>query len=135
MLDELKQSWRHLKSGKPGKRFERQYEKRKKSGSSKISRILFVITGVVILAGGIFFLPAPGPGTLIVALGAALIARESLFVARILDWIEVRIRRAVAWGLKTWKGLSLPVKILISALALALLGAFAFAAYRIIFSG
>jgi uncharacterized protein (TIGR02611 family) len=131
MLDKLKQSWRHLKEGKPGKRFRQQYERRKRSGRSNLSKILFIILGLLIMVVGLIFLPAPGPGTLILLPGAALIARESLFAARLLDWLEVRIRRVIARGLKFWENASLLVKALVVVLALAIVTALAFAAYRL----
>ena len=41
-------------------------------------------------------LVAPGPGILVLVLGAAMVAQESLPVARFLDAAEVRIRRAIS---------------------------------------
>jgi len=41
-------------------------------------------------------LVAPGPGILVLIAGGALVAEESLPVARFLDWAEVGIRRAIS---------------------------------------
>jgi hypothetical protein len=45
------------------------------------------------MLSGFILLFVPGPGLLLIAVGAALLARESLAVARALDWLEVRGRR------------------------------------------
>jgi hypothetical protein len=42
---------------------------------------------------GVVFLPLPGPGLLIIAAGALLVAEESLSAARALDWLERKARR------------------------------------------
>ncbi len=55
------------------------------------------------MAAGLFFLPAPGPGFLILFAGAALLAEESLTAARALDWTEVRLRRLAKWGRRAWR--------------------------------
>ncbi|HXG91375.1 MAG TPA: PGPGW domain-containing protein [Blastocatellia bacterium] len=133
MLNKLKQSWRHLKEGKPGQRFESEYRRRKQSRQSPFSRIIFVVIGLLLIAAGIFFLPAPGPGTLILALGGGLIARESLIAARVLDWLEIKIRRVLASALKLWAKSPLRIKVLIVVLALIVLAALAFVAYKIAF--
>ena len=54
-------------------------------------------------AAGLFFLPAPGPGIIIVAIGAGLIAQASLLGARALDWCELRIRALIAWARGVWE--------------------------------
>jgi uncharacterized protein (TIGR02611 family) len=56
-------------------------------------RPLMILLGLVIIAGGVVLLPAPGPGWLVIGAGAALLAREFLFLARFLDRLEVRLRR------------------------------------------
>ena len=43
--------------------------------------------------------PPPAPGSIIVALGAGLIAQDSLADrASALDWLELRIRALIAWA-------------------------------------
>jgi uncharacterized protein (TIGR02611 family) len=134
MLDGLKKSWRQLKKGKPGERFRRQYYRRKQSSSSTLGKVLFIIIGLALVAAGLFFLPAPGPGTLILLPGAGLLARESLAAARALDWLELRVRRILAIGLRLWESFSPLIKVSVIALALAVLGALAFVAYKFFFA-
>ena len=46
------------------------------------------------MLAGVAFLPLPGPGLLIIAVGALLMAEVSLSAARALDWLELKARRA-----------------------------------------
>jgi hypothetical protein len=92
MFQSLKKSWRELAEGKPGKRFQSRYEKKKDSGRNG-GRTLKLVAAVLLIIVGVVLLVIPGPGTVFIALGAALLAEESATVARGLDWTEVRIRR------------------------------------------
>jgi hypothetical protein len=48
------------------------------------------------LAAGAVMLVAPGPGILVFALGATLVAEESLWTAKLLDRAELRIRSLIS---------------------------------------
>ncbi len=63
---------------------------------------LFIILGIAIVAAGLVALPAPGPGTVVLAIGAGLLARESKLIARGMDWLEVRLRRLFQWSKRRW---------------------------------
>lgn len=110
MFDKLKRSWRQLKAGKPGHRFQSQYEAQQKRRRPAWVRPVWMAAGTAVMAVGVVALPAPGPGFLIIGLGAALVARESLIAARILDWIELRLRDAWAWLKDAWATAPWPVK-------------------------
>jgi hypothetical protein len=86
-------AWHRFKSRPPGKRFHDMYEEHQKASKGTWKRIAYVAGGVIVLIVGIIALPAPGPGTLIVALGAGLIARESERLANALDRFELFLRR------------------------------------------
>ena len=133
MLQKLKESWRELKEAEPGERFTQHYERRQRSGRSGARKPLFIGGGVLVMAAGIFFLPAPGPGFLILFLGAGMIAQESRPAARSLDRVELLVRRVAAWGLRVWKRSPLPVKALIVLVALALAAGAAYLAYTLLF--
>ena len=113
MLEGIKRSWRQLKAGEPGHRFQSQYEAQKKSRRPGWVRPVWLAAGTVIMAVGVVALPAPGPGFLVIGMGAALVARESRTAARILDWIELRLRAGWNWVKDAWAGASWPVKVLI----------------------
>jgi uncharacterized protein (TIGR02611 family) len=91
----LRESWRRLKTSEPGSRFQSQYRLHQRSHRSRWSKPLSYPVGVIILGIGLVALPAPGPGTLMLALGAAIIARESAWTARSLDWLELKARALV----------------------------------------
>ena len=92
-MGSLRAAWGRFRDAGPGTRFQQQYKDNQHSRKSRWTRPAWILLGVVVVLTGILALPAPGPGTLVIAGGAALLARESLLVARVLDGFEVRIRR------------------------------------------
>ena len=96
--------------------------------------MLSVGLGLLIVAIGIVGLPAPGPGFLIIALGGALLARESRAVARAMDWLEVRLRRVFHWARSTWKHAAPLAKALLVVVGLGLAGMAGYLAYLQFFS-
>ena len=93
MIQRLKAGWRELRHGKPGRRFRDRYERRRNErrhpGEHKWS---VIVVGALVILAGIVLLPLPGPGMLVVAAGALLMAEESSALARALDALEVRVR-------------------------------------------
>lgn len=103
MLNSLKQHWHRFKETRPGERFKAHFWKRQKQPNSTYKKALVITTGILIMITGVILLPAPGPGILILLIGAALIAQESLTAARFMDWADIRARKVCAWGLRTWR--------------------------------
>ena len=96
MLRRLKAGWRELKHGRPGRRFEERYLRaRQGPACGRIRKCLLIAGGFLIVLVGIVFLPMPGPGMLIIAIGALMMAEESRAAARTLDWLEAKARRLV----------------------------------------
>ncbi len=93
MFKKLKQSWRDLQQGEPGRRFEDRWRRRKSGGTAR--KVWVLGAGALVFAAGIFFLPAPGPGTVLLVVGAAMMAGESLWMARALDRAELALRSAL----------------------------------------
>ena len=89
-------NWRELKAAPAGERFERAYSANRKEGRRGWKRGAAILAGALLVAAGLFMLVAPGPGILVLIFGAALVAGESLLMARFLDRAEVRIRRAIS---------------------------------------
>ena len=131
MMQGLKDHWHDLKEGRPGSRFVDHYRRRHEGNSSVGRKILFLGGGALIVAAGIFFLPAPGPGFLVIFLGGGLIAQESMRAARLLDWCELRIRRVADWALGVWKSASPFGKTAIALLGLVVVGGAGFAAWEL----
>jgi uncharacterized protein (TIGR02611 family) len=134
MFEQLKDAWHDFKQAPPGERFRRRYRERREGEPSGVRKPLTIAAGVLIVAAGLFFLPAPGPGFLIVLLGAALVAQESRLAARALDRTEVRLRALVAWGRGVWARASGPTTALLVLGVLALAAGAAYGAYRLLFA-
>jgi uncharacterized protein (TIGR02611 family) len=127
----LKEHWQDLKEGKPGKRFQDHYRKYHESGGNRMRKVLFIGMGALIVAAGIFFLPAPGPGFLIIFLGGGLMAQESQRAAKVLDWTELRVRRIADWALGVWKRASFPTRAALALFGLVIAAGTGYAAYQI----
>lgn len=87
--------WDKIKNIPPGKRFQERYyyRKKKRKNRSQLEKIFLIVLGVAIIFVGMFLWFVPGPGWLTIFVGAAIIAGESLVVARFLDWVEIRLRK------------------------------------------
>lgn len=92
MFGRFRKRWRDLLNAKPGRRFQNRYYGRKQRRSGVFTKLLCVVVGSLLMVAGIVLLPAPGPGLLVIFLGAAMVAQESLLMARACDWVEVKAR-------------------------------------------
>ena len=91
----LRRRWQRIKQIPPGKRFQERYYYRqnKRQQRSRLQKIALMLFGVAVILVGMFLWFVPGPGWLTIFVGAAIIAGESLTVARLLDWVEVKLRK------------------------------------------
>jgi hypothetical protein len=104
MWDTLKQRWRRFAAAPPGQRFQAHFDRRQQTRPRGLHQKIFAIGGgVLVMGAGLFFLLAPGPGLLILLIGALLVAEESLTIARLMDGADLRLRRLAAWGLARWQ--------------------------------
>jgi len=101
MLQDLKRRAHELRKAKPGERFEQFYRQGHRRNGSAPRRPLVLGIGLVSALIGVILLFTPGPGLLFLFAGGAILAEESLTVARALDWTELRVR-AVA---RRWRRL------------------------------
>ena len=83
----------------PGRRFQDRYRRMREHKGSAWKRCALFIAGILLTAVGIFFLVVPGPGIPILVVGLALLAQESVTLARLLDRAELKLRRI--W--KRWR--------------------------------
>lgn len=134
MLEKLKHEWRRFRRSQPGYRFKERYYQKQRSPRSIVRKILVMAAGVLIFAVGVFLLAFPGPGTILLIIGASLIAEESLLAARALDSVEVRLRGLFAMSSRLWKRTSPAIKVLLVVCALVMAVSLAFGAYRIAFA-
>lgn len=87
MFNWLRAHFRTFLESRSGTRFRRQH-RRRQAQPHLVRTILSVVGGVLLLLLGLIMLVTPGPGLLVIAVGAALIAGESMFVARLLDRVD-----------------------------------------------
>jgi uncharacterized protein (TIGR02611 family) len=133
----LEQSWQSLKQGRPGSRFQDRHARRQRSahGRTRLGRVLYVLAAIGIILAGVFFLPAPGPGTLILLVGVGMLAGESRAAARALDWAELRLRASSRWALRFWRRSSDPQRAMLLALAVTLAAAVGYGSFQLLFGG
>ena len=98
MLTTLKNNWRQLRHGKPGRRFRDFYTYRAehRSGPFSAARIAMIVIGIALIAGGVAIGWLPGPGGFIAIFGFALLAQEFRPIAVAMDWSETILRKAWA---------------------------------------
>src|SRR5262245_27920484 len=107
MLDEFRKSWKAFRSARAGPRFQKLYRERKTRGAS---RVVVTVVGIVLLVGGVVLLFIPGPGIPLSAFGAALLAQQSLWLAKLLDRLEPVLRRLARKGEAFWRKAAPPLK-------------------------
>ncbi|MBA3503156.1 MAG: PGPGW domain-containing protein [Myxococcota bacterium] len=107
----MKQEWRILKHDRPGKRFENHRRRMQKQATWK--KVLRGIGGVALIGVGIVFCVLPGPGTLGIVLGLALLGGMSKTIAGWMDRIEPKMRRGLEHLRRFWQALSKPKKALL----------------------
>jgi hypothetical protein len=95
VIEEFKIGWRQLRSSPAGRRFQEFHESREASRGATSRWVWLCIAWVLVVAGAILLM-IPGPGIPLLALGMAAVARESAFVARLLDAAELRVRRLLS---------------------------------------
>jgi hypothetical protein len=106
MLSRFRKYWAGLGRGRPGSRFQDQFDAERKKQKSPAGRIVRTVGGLLLIPVGVLFLAIPGPGLVVIALGAVLIAREFGFAARLLDATELRGRKTWKWAEGRWRRLA-----------------------------
>jgi hypothetical protein len=101
MLRRLSTFWKRLKTLKPGERFQTLYREQKDRPPA-VKAVYFGIA-IISFAAGIVFALIPGPAVLFFALTGALLATQSLWLARRLDAIELWVRKVTDSIRKRWR--------------------------------
>ena len=99
MAVSVARQWKHFVAMPSGRRFQTRHRLRRAESGGVMRKILISGLGGLIMVAGVAMLVLPGPGLLALVIGAALIAEESLFAARVLDRIDL-------WGthgLQRWR--------------------------------
>ena len=129
MIRKLKRDVQEFKEGKPGSRFQDRYHRRQeKEQGHAARRILLIILGAIIAVGSLVTAPLPGPGWATVFLGLMILAGEFLPAARLLDWLELRLRKLWQFIQYVWRSSALG-KVAIVVVAVILAAAVFYTAY------
>ena len=99
MWKKFTQTWRRIRAGKAGQRFQQEFKRRHGAGRSPVRKALLIGGGLLFMAAGFVLLFIPGPGLVVLFVGAFLIAQQSLLAARALDWSELRLRKLLGRSL------------------------------------
>ena len=92
MFERLRKQWQVFRADPAGERFQRRYRRHTvRAGMAR--KIIVIVGGLVLIAAGIVLLVLPGPGLLLMLLGAGFVGEESLIAARMLDRIDVVFQR------------------------------------------
>lgn len=87
----MEHHWKAFFRDRAGERFAHRYERSRDHGP--VRRGLSLVGGALLVVVGVILMPLPGPGILIAAFGGAMMAGQSLRIARALDAAEVGVRR------------------------------------------
>lgn len=122
MFARLHTQWRQMKASRPGHRFRDRYDRHKKSSNAPktvwlVVRILAAV--LLLLVGGVFMF-IPGPAVVFFFFAGALLATDSLPVAKLLDWTEVQARKIGSKVRRLWRKLPTAGRVAVAALGLCL---------------
>jgi hypothetical protein len=133
----FKQDWRTMTHGRAGRRFQDRYAATRKSRSDaswgqRGRRVFRLAVALIAMAIGACLMFVPGPAIPFFFLAGALLATESLTIARVLDWSEVRLRALWRWGKGHWGNTPHWGRALLVVAALGLSAASTYVSYRLL---
>ncbi len=99
----LRDEWHAFRKSRPGERFEDRYCRKLKAGHTVWRKALSPVIGLMMIAIGLFLLPAPGPGLPVVMISIAIVAEQFLWAARVLDRCEPPLRTAISAAVGWWQ--------------------------------
>jgi hypothetical protein len=132
VLGQFKFNLGNLFRAAPGARFQTYYAAHAETRRARWTVPVLLTLGLTFVAMGLIALVTPGPGVLLLLLGAGLLSRESLLVARFLDSLELRIRCGIRETRSRWRKSSVSVRLLASLSGLVLLAMLAFGSIALI---
>jgi len=133
MIRKMKRDLQEFRESKPGRRFQDRYHRRQEEEQGHTARRIFlIILGAIIAVGSLITAPLPGPGWATVFLGLMILAGELLPAARLLDWLEVRLRKLWMLIQYIWRS-SVLGKVAVVVVAVILAAAVVYMAYWLLF--
>ena len=135
MTSKARHHWHVLRNGSPGRRFEDYYKavRHDRSRGSTIVRVVRLVIAAIAGIIGVILVFVPGPAILFFAIAGGLVAAESLWAARFLDWCEMRARKLANGARHRWRQLSVFKKLLVVIAFSAIAASSAYASYRVLF--
>lgn len=99
----LHRHWTAFKRGHPGRRFQDRYNRTAQDRRGHLwFRALKIVAAIVVIGVGLFEVVFPGPASVFLVAGGALLATESRTAARFMDWSEMRVREAYRTAHDWW---------------------------------
>lgn len=128
----VKRSFKQVRDGRPGHRFQDYYRRSKqsKTKANAMGRVVRISVALVAFTIGCALAVFPGPAIPFFFIAGALLAAESKVMARLMDWIEVRLRTVFDWGKKHWDRLPLAARVVLVMLMMGLSISAAIFSYR-----
>lgn len=132
MRFKLPRKWNVFAHGRPGHRFQDRYHahQRDRAEHGLGRRLLRLILALVAAAVGVVLVFIPGPAIVFFFLAGALLAVDWLWMARTLDWTEVRLRKLFHWVERRWKQLPTGGRTAVVAMGACLSGIVMYGTYR-----
>lgn len=120
---EMKQEWQLFKHDEPGHRFINHRDRMQKR--SKVLNVAGLVLGIALIAGGIVFCFLPGPGTVLIVFGLALVGARWARMARLMDRAEPKLRHFFHRQQHRWHAMSgsAKVSLMLALAAIAMAGA------------
>ncbi len=105
--------------GRPGHRFQDHYHRATQERQSAAAgrRVVNVVLAGFSLVLAFVLVIFPGPAIPFFFLAGVLLASESLAVARLMDWLELKFRAAWRWGKRRWDRLPHAARVTMKLLA------------------
>ena len=97
-------TWRDFLRDQPGYRFRKLNERKRgnREGCSCYERWINILAGFCVALLGLALVFAPGPGSLVLAIGLAFLGAEFEGVARFMDTAEARVRSGASEFRRRW---------------------------------
>jgi uncharacterized protein (TIGR02611 family) len=133
MIEKIKHDWQEFAQSEPGRRFKDRYHRRQENERGHIvKRVFLIVLGAVIAVGSLALAPLPGPGWGTVFIGLMILAGELLPAARLLDWLEVRLRKFWKFIQYVWRSSAMG-KVVVVVVAAVFAAAVSYTAYWLLF--
>lgn len=134
MFRRLQHHWKESTRGTPGRRFRDRHERHRRHGRRRQWLLRAVRFGIAVLcvAIGLVLAFLPGPAVVFFMIAGLLLASEWLWVAKVLDWLEVRLRRFGTVAGRGWRRLPSTGRVALVALVLTLSVASTWGLYQLV---